>query len=451
MAEKNPRASVFLLAVILGGLALIAGLRFSSSMFGEKAVDHSLSPSVAPQHDLAAASPDDPAGGVEKPVAPTEDADSNQTAPKPDAKMEALRARLKQPGVVPGEALLSFRSKDAMGRFMQQATGLGLSVLGSIPELNSVRLQYGTLDQLQGALGAAGIDASAVEGNPWMTIPPRPPPPQPDPNNQLGTVPFGETTMAAIGAGGDRSSWGDLVTIAVLDTGVLNHPTFGASQVTHFDLVNDGQPFDSHGTSVASLIGGQNPQAPGVAPGAQILDIRVANAEGTSTGSVLAEGIVLAADNGAKAINISLGGYGDSALLAQAIAYAQQRGIVVVAAAGNDDYNQLAIPAAYQGVISVGAVDANSKQAYFSNSGQGLVLTAPGVGVITAWDTQKIALVSGTSQSTALVTGAVAAYLGWGTTSNAVLLRLRADARPTGAMTTQVGAGVLMIRPPVGR
>jgi subtilisin family serine protease len=240
--------------------------------------------------------------------------------------------------------------------------------------------------------------------------------------------------MAAIGAGGDRSGWGDTVRVAVLDTGILDHPTFGQNQVTHWDLVNDGQPFNSHGTSVASLIGGQNPQAPGVAPGAQLFDIRVANAEGTSVGSILAEGIVLARDSGANVINISLAGDGDSALLAQAVAYAQQGGVVIIAAAGNDGYNQLAFPAVYKGVISVGAVDANNKQAYFSNSGQGLVLSAPGVGLIGAWDTDKIALLSGTSQSSALVAGAAAALMGWGFNSNGVPVRLQEDARRTGAM-----------------
>ena len=237
-------------------------------------------------------------------------------------------------------------------------------------------------------------------------------------NNQLGTAPFGENTMAAIGAGGDRSTWGDRVTVAVLDSGVLDHPTFGPNQVTHVDLINDGQPFNSHGTSVASLIGGQNPQAPGVAPDAQILDIRVADASGSSVGSVLAQGIVQATDKRREGHQYQpqAVAMGTCALLACRPSPMRnwQRGAVVVAAAGNDDYNQLAIPAAYPGVISVGAVDANNRQAYFSNSGQSLALTAPGVDVVTAWNTGQIALVSGTSQSSALVTGAVAAYLGWG-------------------------------------
>jgi hypothetical protein len=258
--------------------------------------------------------------------------------------------------------------------------------------------------------------------------------------------------MNAINANGDRTHWGDNVTVAVLDTGVLGHPTFAEGEVTHLDLVNDGQSFNSHGTSVASLIGGQNPQVPGVAPGAQILDIRVANAEGYSISSTLAQGIITATDRGAQVINISLGGYGDSAILGQAVAYAFQHGVVVVAAAGNDAYGQLAIPAAYDGVISVGSVDANNRQAYFSNSGAGLDLAAPGVGVVSAWGTDKIALVSGTSQSSALVAAAAATYLGWGVPSNGLTARLKADARPalndSGAAT---GVGILMIKPPRGR
>jgi thermitase len=170
-----------------------------------------------------------------------------------------------------------------------------------------------------------------------------------------------------------------------------------------------------------------------------------------TVGSVLAEGIVEATDRGAQVINMSLGGYGDSPVLAQSIAYALQHGVVVVAAAGNDAADELAFPAAYQGVLSVAAVDANDKQAFFSNSGQGLDLAAPGVGVTTAWSTNQLASVSGTSQAAALTSGAVAAYLAWGVAPNAIIGRLQTDALPTGASAVQVGAGVLMIRPPATR
>ena len=179
--------------------------------------------------------------------------------------------------MVPGEALLSFRSREALDRFVQQAAARGLDVLGTIPQLNALRIHYGTLAQLRDAIAAVSPGDVNVEGNPWLSISP---PPQPAVDNQHGAAPFGYSTMDAINATGDRTHWGNNVTVAVLDTGVLEHPTFGAGQVTHLDLINDGQPFDSHGTSVASLIAGQDPQAPGVAPGAQILDVRVAGVQG---------------------------------------------------------------------------------------------------------------------------------------------------------------------------
>ncbi len=114
--------------------------------------------------------------------------------------------------------------------------------------------------------------------------------------------------------------------------------------------------------------------------------------------------------------------------------------------------SSVATPAAYESVISVGSVDANNRQAYFSNAGAGLDMAAPGVGVVSAWDTDKVAFVSGTSQSSALVSAAAATYLSWGVLPNAVAARLKADARPAfNSSGVATGAGILMIKPPAGR
>lgn len=367
-----------------------------------------------------------------------------------DALLESLRAKLSAVNVVPREALLTFRSAEGRDRFMREAAAHGLEILDTIPQLNTARVRYSALEGLRDSLAGNPDDYSNVEGNLWLSIPEAPA--VPDPNNQGGRAPFGYSTMDAINAAGDRTNWGAKISVAVLDTGVLAHPTFAEGQVTHLDLINDGQPFNSHGTSVASMIGGQNPQAPGVAQGTRILDVRVAGADGYSASATLAQGIVTAVDRGAQVINISLGGYGDSLVLAQAVTYASQRGAVIVAAAGNDAYGQLAIPAAYDSVISVGSVDANNRQAYFSNGGPGLDMEAPGVGVVSAWETNKIAFVSGTSQSSALVSGAAATYLSWGVLPNSIAARLKADARPVfNASGVATGVGILTIRPPNSR
>ncbi len=434
--QRRVRFSIFALLLVAG----IAGYLFwppAARAPVSLAVDESLAASPIPP---AAASDPDPASSP-----PATSAGASR-----DALLDSLRAKLASGNMARGEAILTFRDAEARARFAQRAASFGLEVIAEIPQLDSLRVRYRELEGLRDAIAAGGGELANVEGNLWLGIPGTTP--VADPNNQGGRAPFGRSTLEAINAVGDRTSWGGRVTVAVLDTGILAHPTFGSGQITHLDLVNDGLGFNSHGTSVASIIGGQNPQAPGVAPGASILDIRVADAEGYAVGSSLAQGIVTAVDRGAQVINVSLGGYGGSALLEQAVGYALQRGVVVVAAAGNDAYGQLAIPAAYPGVLSVGSVDANNRQAYFSNSGAGLALAAPGVGVISAWETDKIALVSGTSQSSALVTGAVATYLSWGVSANQVGRQLQIDARPAfndaGAAT---GVGILTIKPPTAR
>ena len=359
--------------------------------------------------------------------------------------LEGLEAMAKNPNAVANEMMLTFASKAARDRFVNSLGSYGLRLLGSLEPLNSIRVGYTDLSRLRDFISDAN-GAVTAEANLWMRVPQEP---GVDPNNQGGSTPFqrGQQMMDAIAAGGDRTNWGQSIKVAVLDTGVMDHPTFGKDQVTHVDLVKDGQTFNSHGTSVASLIAGQDPQAPGVAPGAQILDVRVASPDSYTVSSVLSQGIIEAVDRGAKVLNISLGGYGDSETLRAALNYAWQNGAVVVAAAGNEGYDQLAVPASIDGVLGVGAVDANGKQASFSNSGQNLGLVAPGVGVVSAWETDKVALASGTSQSTGLVSGAAAAYLAWGVSAKNVAAQLKRDATPTGAAQTQVGAGILTVKP----
>src|SRR6185295_11172621 len=92
-------------------------------------------------------------------------------------------------------------------------------------------------------------------------------------------------------------------------------------------------------------------------------------------------------------------------------AYAGNRGAVIVAAAGNDQAAQLAWPAADPRVVSVGAIDAAEQQVSFSNSGPQLQITAPGYGVQTAWLNGQRASVDGTSVSSPLVAGAIAAVM----------------------------------------
>lgn len=265
-----------------------------------------------------------------------------------DPLLAAIEQQMENPGAVPGEIVLRFSNLGSMQRFQKDAARAGIAILGTVDGLKALRVRVTDAATLRDLLASLPGEKPEIEANLWVSIPP--PPPQPDLNNQVGTTPYGRggAVLDAIGATGNRAHWGDGVTVAVLDTGILEHPTFQVGQVTHVDLLKDGSPFNSHGTSVASLIGGQDPEAPGVAPGVHLLDVRVADSNGYSVSTLLAQGILEAVNRGAQVLNISLGSYGDSNLLREAVAYAQLHGAVVVAAAGNESYSELAFPAAYE-------------------------------------------------------------------------------------------------------
>ncbi len=200
-----------------------------------------------------------------------------------------------------------------------------------------------------------------------------------------------------------------------------------------------------HGTAMASLIAGRDAVHGGVAPASEILDVRVADSTGMGNTAFVAQGILYAVDSGARVINISLGAAADSTMLREAVAYAISRGVTVVAAGGNEQASSLAYPASYDKVISVAAVDAQGRQAYFSNSGEGLFISAPGVGIVSWYSGGKTVIGSGTSQAAALVSGGVAALLSRNYQAANIPLVLTSNAVRTGAPVTQVGAGILRL------
>jgi serine protease len=180
-------------------------------------------------------------------------------------------------------------------------------------------------------------------------------------------------------------SKGEGVTVAVIDTGVSKVPDFAETKfVEGYDFVNDrndASDDQGHGTHVAGTIAQSTNNAYGVAGiayKAQIMPIKVLSASGGGTISDIAEGIKFAADNGAKVINMSLGGGGDSQLLREAIDYADKKGTVIIAAAGNENQNASSYPARYPKVLSVAAIDASGKKAPYSNFGAGIDISAPG-------------------------------------------------------------------------
>jgi serine protease len=181
------------------------------------------------------------------------------------------------------------------------------------------------------------------------------------------------------------------ITVAVVDTGVLpDHPDLKDNLISGYDFVDDdSDPTDpnpdfSHGTHVAGIIGAVTNNQQGIAGinwQVRIMPIRVIESGGSGGYDALISGIYEAVNRGADIINLSLGGSVDSPTLHEAIKYAVNNGVTVVAAVGNHTNNNspsILYPACYPEVISVGAVGPTGERAFYSNYGPEIDLVAPG-------------------------------------------------------------------------
>ncbi len=177
------------------------------------------------------------------------------------------------------------------------------------------------------------------------------------------------------------------VLLAILDTGIdRDHPALKSNFIEGEDFVGDyNSPypyFDTvgHGTHVAGTAAGARLAGgfAGVAPKAKIIMGRVCSMEGCGLFSILS-GLSWVSSKKAQVLNMSLGGNVDSPIQKSAVNKAVRKGVIVVAAAGNDGTAQVGFPAAYDSVISVGAMDRQYKKASFSQYGPELDVVAPGV------------------------------------------------------------------------
>ena len=209
------------------------------------------------------------------------------------------------------------------------------------------------------------------------------------------------------------------IKVAVIDSGVCDtHPELSQKIIGGYDYVqSDSTPQDEmgHGCAVAGIIASavNGVGMVGVAPNAQLLIYRVLNANGSGRYSHVASAIVRAVDDGAQIINLSLGGANASQLLQDAVNYALERNVLVVAAAGNNGSGSVLYPALYEGVISVGASGRDLNPATFSNYGK-IDLWAPGVEVLSLTVQGEYASFNGTSFAAPNVSGLLAHNMGVG-------------------------------------
>jgi subtilisin len=243
------------------------------------------------------------------------------------------------------------------------------------------------------------------------------------------------------------ASSGSGVRIGIIDTGILNnHPNLAVADGRNCvfdeldadpDSADDWYDYDGHGSHVAGIVAGQPTEAVpfcGVAPGVELRAYRVFPKDGGSAINFdIMRAIEFAAADGCHIINLSLGGtFLDEAVRA-ALGDARGQGVLIVAAAGNNNRRPILYPAAYDSAFAVSAlgvrgsfppdtpedadvstptsgVDKNVFLARFTNVGPQMKFVAPGVGVVSTVP-GGFSPMSGTSMAAPMISGLAAALL----------------------------------------
>jgi putative cell wall-binding protein len=322
----------------------------------------------------------------------------------------------------------------------------------------------GTISTADAALRLAGVHAQLGESHRlrWHATPNDPAFPQ-------------QWSLRAVGAqkAWDITKGSTSVLVADLDSGVdATHPDLAGKLIPGWDATA-GAPLPAgnsdeggHGTGVVGVIGAATDDGGGIASLGwltPLMEIKIGDAFGPSSAAVIA-GLRYAADHGARVANLSLGTACREQGEADAVAYAQGKGVLVVASAGNEAQsgNPVEYPAAFPGVIAVGATGPENQHASYSNTGSQVSISAPG-GVGDSVAANEMALLAvgggttnsaGTSYSSPLVAAAAALVLAKNPTMTGAEAgdRLLATARDLGAPGKDpvFGAGLLDISAAVG-
>lgn len=329
----------------------------------------------------------------------------------------------------PDAVLVQFAADTSLAERDTAIERMGGTLVEWLAPINVARVQVNGIDQgaqvgqvdqvsqvdqvaamLTAAQNSSAVVSAEIEGTVEATFVPN------DPmyhNNALVYAP----QLIGVPAAWDFTLGDPSVVIAILDTGVnTNHPEFAGRILPGYDFINnDPDPSDDngHGTHVAGIAAaGVNNGIGnvGICGGCSILPVKVLSNTGAGLWSQVANGIIFAADNGADVINLSLGGYSPSSTMQAAITYAQEKGVLVVGAAGNDNRSEAFYPAAFDNVVGVGATDIHDVIWPLSNTGSYVDVVAPGVTIFNTFNDLNnyyggYALYNGTSMSAPHVVG----------------------------------------------
>ena len=248
--------------------------------------------------------------------------------------------------------------------------------------------------------------------------------------------------------------------VAVIDTGVQPNIDLAANLLLGADFsdttgvdIGDGRiDVDNygHGTGEATLIGGSGRRTLGLAPAVHILPVRASDGSSANLVFGATPAIDYAISQGSRVINLALTLNLDDPGIHHAVQDALDHDIVVVAAVGNYGSSQQYYPAAWPGVIGVGAIDSSGNVWSQSDTGADVALVAPGVHILRDDNQGRVGYSDGTSEATAYVSAAAAlvrsAHPGWSGPQVVAALEATADkpaAMRGAARDDRYGAGIL--------
>jgi thermitase len=362
---------------------------------------------------------------------------------------------------VPGQILVKFKDntpagvanaelKKHQGQVKDQIQGIGVLVV-NVPEKTEAKV-------LAALSKNPHVEYAESDGVATTFLYPATSPDDPDyALKQWGLENTGQTIVSKLGvvdADIDaQAAWGVTtgagVKVAILDTGIdQDHPDLSSKVVQNQDFTGSGSvdDFYGHGTHVGGIVAALTNNTTGVSgvcPDCVLMNGKVLNNSGSGAYSWIANGITWASNNGARVINLSLGGTLKSYTLESAVNYAWNHSVVVVAAAGNSGNRSKTYPAAYTNAIAVAATTNQDKKASFSNYNDSWVdVAAPGENIYSTFPNHPYTIgtnygkslnydyASGTSMATPMTAGTAALIWStpYGTSASSVRNRLQQEA-----------------------
>ncbi|WP_280768138.1 S8 family peptidase [Salipaludibacillus daqingensis] len=210
----------------------------------------------------------------------------------------------------------------------------------------------------------------------------------------------------------DQTRGKQKVPVAIIDSGVdPEHRDLKDRIMKGYNAFEDNEAYyddNGHGTHVAGIFGAVTNNESGIAGVTwdnPILAVKVLDDEAMGDSFSIAKGIRWATDNGAKVINLSLGDEHNSEVMHEAVKYAYNRDVVLIAATGNDNVDTPMYPAGYKEVLAVGSNNENQERSFYSNYGAHTDVTAPGEHIPSTFLGDEYVMMSGTSMSSPHVAG----------------------------------------------